>query len=255
MDYLSIKRFKQLFQFGWQQSKELSVSYNVSRKKVFFDMFHCFLKYHIWSNQYAKENFFLLTDTEKDTIGKGYKAKNDERDNWIRDKHKNIVFLEKWTKRKWECDDKRIAKRYKAYALRYNIDKGGAVSNNVVIERNHFLNGTISIGKNVLLSKNVFIDYSGEVVIKDNVQLTNGVIIETHHHSFHSDPSVSRDIVVPTKIVIEDGAVIGSRAIILDSCHYIGKNARVGAGSVVTKDVPDNAVAVGAPARVIRISE
>lgn len=255
MDFLLLKRYKQLLHFGWRESKELSGRYKASRARVFIDMLRCFNKYHIWSNQYAKEGFYQLSKSEKEIIGKGYKVKNDTRDDWIRDKHENVVFLTKWTKRKWECSEKKISKRYKAYALRYNIDIGGAVSNNVVIERNHFLNGTISIGKNVLLSKNVFIDYSGDVVIKDNVQLTNGVIIESHHHLFHSDPSISREAVIPTKLVVEEGAVIGSRAIILSSCHYIGKNARVGAGSVVTKDVPDYAIVVGAPAKVVRVLE
>ena len=57
---------------------------------------------------------------------------------------------------------------------------------------------------------------------------------------------------MPTKLVIRERAYIGSRAIILDSCNYIGKNARIGAGAVVTKDVPDNAVAVGVPAKVVK---
>lgn len=45
---------------------------------------------------------------------------------------------------------------------------------------------------------------------------------------------------------------MGSRAIILSSCHYIGKNARVGAGAVVTKDVSDNTIVAGVPAKVIK---
>lgn len=49
--------------------------------------------------------------------------------------------------------------------------------------------------------------------------------------------------------------IIGSRAIILASCHYIGKHARVGAGAVVTHDVPDYAVVAGVPAKVIRMME
>lgn len=126
------------------------------------------------------------------------------------------------------------------------------VQYDVDLNREHYLEGSISIGNHVLLAKHVFIDYSGEVVIKDNVQLTNGVIIETHHHAFHSDSSQKREIVTPTSLIIEEGVVVGSRAIILSSCHYIGKYARVGAGAVVTKDVPDYATVVGMPARVIK---
>ena len=52
-------------------------------------------------------------------------------------------------------------------------------------------------------------------------------------------------------IRIEDGAWIGAGAIVLDGVT-IGRNACVGAGAVVTSDIPANALAVGAPARVIR---
>ena len=104
----------------------------------------------------------------------------------------------------------------------------------------------------MLLAKNVFIDYSGHVIIKDNVRLTNGVIIETHHHGFHSDPTISRDCISPTELTIEEGVVIGSRAIILPSCRYIGKYARIGAGAVVTKDIPDGYLAVGNRCKLIK---
>ena len=121
------------------------------------------------------------------------------------------------------------------------------------ISRQHYLPGSIKIGNNVLLAKHVFIDYSGDVVIGDNVQLTNGVIIETHHHPFHSNYHESRSKVIPTSLTIEDGAVIGSRAIIMPTVRRIGKYARIGAGAVVTKDVPDYAVVVGIPAKIVRI--
>ena len=98
----------------------------------------------------------------------------------------------------------------------------------------------------------MFIDYSGEVIIGDNVQLTNGVIIESHYHPFHSDYKESRSVVEQSSINIGEGVVIGSRAIIMPTCHYIGKFARIGAGAVVTKDIPDYAIAVGVPAKVIR---
>ena len=52
------------------------------------------------------------------------------------------------------------------------------------------------------------------------------------------------------KTVVKDGASIGAGAIILPGVT-IGVNAMVGAGSVVTKDVPDNMVVIGNPARVV----
>ena len=113
------------------------------------------------------------------------------------------------------------------------------------------MEGSIRVGKNVLLSKHVYIDYSGELEIQDNVSIANGVIIETHHRDLEAKVQ-GKDVNIPTSLLFCENAYIGSRAIILDSCNYIGKNARVGAGAVVTKDVPDYAVAVGVPAKVVK---
>ena len=55
-----------------------------------------------------------------------------------------------------------------------------------------------------------------------------------------------------TPLVIKDDVWIGARTIVLPGCTRIGKGVIIGAGSVVTKDLPDYAVAAGNPARVIR---
>ena len=55
-------------------------------------------------------------------------------------------------------------------------------------------------------------------------------------------------------VKIEDGVWIGGGAIILPGVT-IGRNAVIGAGAVVTKDVPANAVAIGSPAKVLRYQE
>ena len=58
-----------------------------------------------------------------------------------------------------------------------------------------------------------------------------------------------------TPLTIEDDVWIGARAIILPGCRHIGKGVIVGAGSVVTKDIPDYAIVGGNPARVIKLRE
>ena len=63
---------------------------------------------------------------------------------------------------------------------------------------------------------------------------------------------VDRDTIPTGKCIIEHDAWIGERAIITAGCHRIGLGAVVGAGSVVTKSVPDFAVVAGTPAKVIR---
>ena len=207
--------------------------------------------YRMWTNQYISEKLWMKSPEQKKQIGLLYIEKNKIRDAWQKDFRENRRFLIKYTNIKYEKPHLR-QKRNKAYTDRYNAGKGLFVEYDVNISRQHYLDGHIKIGSNVLLAKHVFIDYSGDVEIKDNVRLTNGVIIETHHHAFHSNPAVSRNVIEPTNLIIEEGAVIGSRAIILSSCHYIGKNARIGAGAVVTKDIPDYSVAVGVPAKVIK---
>lgn len=59
----------------------------------------------------------------------------------------------------------------------------------------------------------------------------------------------------PHRIVIEDGVMIGANAVVITPRNrslHIGAGARVGAGAVVTRDVPAGATVVGVPARVVR---
>ena len=109
-------------------------------------------------------------------------------------------------------------------------------------------------GDHVLFAKNVFIDYSGFVTIENNVKIAAGVSIESHHRDLEAKEK-GLDVNIPTRLLIREGAYIGTHAIILDTCNYIGKNARIGAGAVVTKDVPDYATVVGVPAKVVKINQ
>ena len=254
---MNIRRIRQVVSYGAKHASEIHRldSNAPSRLRLFFDILYCFFCYKMWSNQYKTEKFYSLTKEDRQTIGNRYLEKGKERDLWQKDFMQNRRFLAKYSDVKYEVGGGRRDKRNKVYTKRYNADKGLLVENDVNISRQHYLSGTISIGENVILAKHVFIDYSGTVTIKDNVQLTNGVVIETHTHAFHSDYRQPRSIITPNELIIEEGAVVGTRAIILSTCHYIGRHARIGAGAVVTHDIPDYAVAVGVPARVIRIAE
>lgn len=253
-----MSRIQQVLKYGWLHAGKIREAQSagiVLHIKVFIDVLYCYKTYRMWSNHYLKENFYNKSPEERKRIGAKYLEQGKRRDEWQKDFIANRRFFAKYGNMKYEVGNYRRGKRTAAYTNRYNIGAGLCVENDVNISRQHYLCGSISIGQNVLLAKHVFIDYSGTVVIKDNVQLTNGVIIESHYHAFHSDYRKSREEIFPTEIIIEEGAVIGSRAIILASCHYIGKHARIGAGAVVTKDVPDYAIVVGVPARVVRVVE
>lgn len=248
----TLHRLSQVLKYGWKHAREMAIKHNKNRIQIFIDMLYCYNHYKLWTNQYVKENFCVLNSEQRNQIGNKYLEEGTKRDAWQKEYMETKYFLAKWTSRKWDPMD-RVIKRNNAYAKRFNAGSGLFVESNVELSRQHYLWGTIKIGKNVLLAKNVFIDYTGNVTIEDNVRITNGSIIESHHHSKHSNPLISKDDVISSNLIIKEGAFLGSRCIILGSCHYIGKNARIGAGAVVTKDVPDYALVAGVPAKVIKM--
>lgn len=77
--------------------------------------------------------------------------------------------------------------------------------------------------------------------------IAHQVQITTHDHGYDY-----RNEPIGKALEIGKAAFIGSRSTILFNCNRIGKNAVIGTGSVVTKDVPDNAIVAGNPARVIK---
>lgn len=89
-----------------------------------------------------------------------------------------------------------------------------------------------------------------DVYIGDHVMIAPNVVITATGHPIH--PDVRRDgrqFSLP--VHIEDDVWIGAGAIILPGVT-IGRNSVIGAGSVVTRDIPPNVVAVGTPCRVLR---
>ena len=97
------------------------------------------------------------------------------------------------------------------------------------------------IGEGVIFDTN----YPEDVIIEEGVRVTTGCVLLTHFMEPRSG-SYSRG-----KIVIRKKAYLGCRTIICKPVT-IGENAIVGAGSIVTKDIPANEVWAGNPARFIR---
>jgi acetyltransferase-like isoleucine patch superfamily enzyme len=109
------------------------------------------------------------------------------------------------------------------------------------------------VGKNCKISSHSFVCEG--VTIEDNVFVGHGVtfINDAYPRATTSEGELQSEKdwkVEPT--LVKKGASIGSGATILSNL-VIGENALVGAGSVVTRDVPDNAIVAGNPARLLRL--
>lgn len=113
-------------------------------------------------------------------------------------------------------------------------------------------------GKNITIGKNVFINMGckfqdqGGIFIGDGSLIGHNVVIATLNHAMAPD---NRGTMIPAPVHIGNRVWIGSNATILPGVT-IGDGAIVAAGAVVTRDVPENTVVGGVPARIIRtISE
>lgn len=102
------------------------------------------------------------------------------------------------------------------------------------------------LGKNVFANHGLTVMSLGTVTIDDGVMMGPEVALLTVNH----EPKNIR-VVKAAEIHLKKNAWLGARAIILPGVT-VGENAIVGSGAVVTHDVPDNAVVVGSPARVIK---
>jgi acetyltransferase-like isoleucine patch superfamily enzyme len=104
----------------------------------------------------------------------------------------------------------------------------------------------VKIGNNVIVSSHSFL--CSLVTIEDDVFIGHGVmtINDLHPPSFRNTGKKDKW----RKTLLKKGSMIGSNATLFPV--IIGKNSIVGAGSVVTKDVPDFCVVVGNPAKVIK---
>ena len=109
-------------------------------------------------------------------------------------------------------------------------------------------------GKNVTVGKNVFINACchfqdhGGVSLGDGCQIGHNVVFATLNHGLAPE---DRQTTYPAPITLGKNVWVGSNSTILQGVT-IGDNAVIAAGAVVTKDVPENTIVGGVPARIIR---
>lgn len=120
------------------------------------------------------------------------------------------------------------------------------------------LNNSIIIGDNVQINDNVHITGLKRVEIKDNVLIASRVYISDCSHGKYSgvESSYPKEIVTKRElefkpVLIGENVWLGEGVCILPGVT-IGNNSIIGASSVVTKDIPENCIAVGIPAKIIK---
>ena len=149
---------------------------------------------------------------------------------------------------------------YFVHASSY-VDEPCQIGENTKIWHFSHIMSSCKIGKNCNIGQNVVI--SPEVEIGDNCKIQNNVSIYTgvicEDDVFLGPSCVFTNVINPRshinrkneykQTIVKKGASIGANATIVCG-HHIGRYAFVGAGSVVTRDIPDFALVVGNPARI-----
>ena len=112
---------------------------------------------------------------------------------------------------------------------------------------------SIIIGNNVTATTNVIISAVKEIVIEDDVMLASNIFISDHQHGYNTAniPYKYQAISNIKPIKIGKGCWIGQNCTIMPGVK-IGNNTIIGANSVVTKNIPEQCIAIGSPAKIIK---
>lgn len=142
----------------------------------------------------------------------------------------------------------KLAKKLRAFFAKNIIAYCGE---NVNVEQHAELFPGVRLGNRSGLG--VRSEVSGQVAVGDDVMIGPEVVIMTSNHRFDRTdiPMMDQGATEEKPVVIGNDVWIGRRAIILGGVH-VGDGSIIGAGAVVTKDVPPYSVVAGVPARVIK---
>ncbi len=139
------------------------------------------------------------------------------------------------------------------------IGKGSCINefSTIIInddKNNSFCDSELTIGENTYIGEyNNIRAGGGKIIIGDKCLISQHITITAANHSIHKGIYIADQPWSTTDnyVIIGNDVWIGANAIILPGVK-IGDGAVIGGGSVVTKDIPSNAVAVGNPAKIIK---
>lgn len=109
----------------------------------------------------------------------------------------------------------------------------------------------IILGRNVLVGENCEFNVQDRVVIGDGCLIAAGCRFIDNNHGTADGSEIRQQPNQKAPIIIENDCWLGANVIVLSGVH-LGRGVIVGAGAVVTRDLPEYAVAAGVPARLIR---
>lgn len=111
---------------------------------------------------------------------------------------------------------------------------------------------TVCIGDAVYLLIGVHI--MPYTILDDFVMISMNALV-CHHSTLKKGVFVSNGVNLGASLTVNEQAYIGMGSTIMTGVHELGRNCTIGAGAVVIRDVPDNAVVAGVPAKVIKFNE
>lgn len=125
---------------------------------------------------------------------------------------------------------------------------GIKIGSETYIGMNCFIVGnSIEIGNNTVINRGTYLDGRVPLKIGSNVNISNYSYFQTNSH----DPQTADFHGVWEPVVVEDNVWVGAHAIVLTGVT-LGEGCVIGAGAVVTKNIPAYTIAVGCPAKVIK---
>lgn len=137
--------------------------------------------------------------------------------------------------------------RLRVKFLKYAINLGYQTPNYIHPSVHLSSNVKIGCGVYILLGTNIM----PHTVIEDYVMISMGANI-AHHSLLEEGTFISTGVNFGASIIAHRYAYIGISATIMTGVHELGANCLIGAGAVVIKDVPDNAVMAGVPAKILK---